>query len=236
MTSRFLPIIKANAQYDIDGTLPLVLNGNVPLSRVLVLCRNYRRRGIVSFFVEGLPRLLHVDLQRSGGAFLNSLKGAADNDKATSKVSAHSRREWNAQEEYEDDFLYVFFLMQEFFPVERERNVDALIERYTAVVDGAPDARLDVCKAFEEKDEDLFDQALQQLLMQHESYYRNGALKGSVLEEDWATEGQLCVEGLALLRLAEIQGFSIQNDYLGVPSAARQSVHVAYSTDAWKSP
>src|SRR5258705_3725100 len=86
MTSRFLPIIKANAQYDIDGTLPLVLNGNVPLSRVLVLCRNYRRRGIVSFFVEGLPRLLHVDLQRSGGAFLNSLKGAADNDKATSKA------------------------------------------------------------------------------------------------------------------------------------------------------
>src|SRR5262245_36792036 len=122
MGSKTLSLIRANAAFDIDGTLPLVISGDASLERVRIFCRNLRRKGICSLFLEGLPQLLHRDLQRSGAAFLHVLISASDAEKVTSDaapfydavacgdfdtargISRHSRNTWNPNEEYEDDF------------------------------------------------------------------------------------------------------------------------------------
>src|SRR5262245_34873397 len=129
MTSRILPIIRANAEFDIAGTLPLLVRGAASLDRTKIFCRNLRRKGICSLFVEGLPELLHADLQKSGAAYLYALQSSEDAAKVTSDagpfydaiasgdnitardISRRSRPTWNSNEEYEEDFLYVWFLM-----------------------------------------------------------------------------------------------------------------------------
>lgn len=254
MTSRMLPVIRVNAESDIEGTLPLIIRGDVQIERVLIFCRNYRRRGICYLFLEGLPGPLHTDLQRSGAVFLHFLKGAKDTDKITSKaapffdaiackdfvtarqISRHSRQTWNQEEEYEDDFLYVFFLMKKFFLAGTEQEVRAIIRHYEDVLEGVNDMRLDLCKSFIENDSQAFEEALHALLTQHEEYYQRGMNRDEILEEEWATEGQFFVEGLALVRLAEIQGFRTEKNYLFIPSIAIENAPTFFNPDAWKNP
>jgi hypothetical protein len=48
-----------------------------------------------------------------------------------------------------------------------------------------------------------------------------------------ATVGRLCVEGLALVRLAERQGMPTREGYLHVPSVAREPFAGAVRADSW---
>jgi hypothetical protein len=252
MTSAMLPIIRASAEFDIEQMLPLVITGKIQLERILGFCRNYRRRGICSLFWEGLPQLLHRDLQKSGAAFSYFLKTVRNTEKITSKaapffdalacrdfdtareLSRNSRHSWNQEEEYEDDFLYVFFVMKKFFLDGTDQEMWAILSRYEDLLDGADDARLDLCKSFLENDDSTFAEALNALITQHEEYYRRGIERDEILEEEWATEGQLFVEGLALVRLAEVQGFRTDRNYLFIPSIAIDHAPVGFDADSWK--
>jgi len=254
MTSGMLPIIKLNAELDLRGTLPLIINHNADLERVMVFCQNYRRRGICSLFLEGLPRLLHGDLQRSGTAFLHGLLTATNEEKITSKaapffdavackdfrtareIARHSRHIWNEQEEYEDDFLYVFFLMSKFFLEGTRLELNAIIERYVMLLDGAMDVHCAICKSFFENDSYAFEASLSELLSQKEDYLKCGMNRDEIPEEEWVTEGLLSVEGIALVRLAEIQGFKTGNNYLFVPSIVLENPKIIYEQDSWKGP
>lgn len=54
------------------------------------------------------------------------------------------------------------------------------------------------------------------------------------MEEESSTEGNLSVEGLALVRLAEHKGLKTERDYLHVPSTARKGGRIAFSPDGWR--
>lgn len=252
MTSRMLPIIRLNAQYDLDNLLPFVIRGNAKKELIDSICYNYRVKGICSFFMEGLPRVLHSNLQKSGAAFLHFLTLAKDAEKITSKaapffdaiackdfdiarqIGVYSRQTWNHEEEYEDDFLYVFFLIKKFFLDAEDKEGISIIKDFEAVLEGAHSARLDICKAFVDHDEQAFDQALNSLIMEHEEYYRSGAERDEIIEEEWATEGQLFIEGLSLVRLAERIGFWTQENYLFIPSLARKDLSIVFEPNSWK--
>lgn len=254
MTSAMLPIIRANAEYDLKNVSPFVIRGNMKKKFIDLMCRAYRTKGICSFLLEGSTQQLHMNLQKSGAAFLHYLMRAQDAEKITSRakpffdavasgdfgndrdIATYSRGTWNQAEEYEDDFLYVFFLIKKFFLNADEEECGGLIDDFERVVEGADSLRLDVCKAYSDQDEQSFDEALNSLILEHQDYYQGGFERDEILEEDWATEGQIFIEGLALVRLAERLGFYVQKDYLLVPSLARMEVKIAFGQDTWINP
>jgi hypothetical protein len=254
MGSRVLSMIRANAAFDLDGTLPLVVNGEANLDRVHVFCRNFRRRGICSLFLEGLPQLLHTDLQRSGSAFLHVLRSAPEADKITSsagpfydsvacvdldtarEISRYARNTWNPEEEYEDDFLYVTFLMKMFFLDADNEDLSSIVQRYKVLGAEAGDPRFDICASFLENDNSRFERALDRLIRNYDEHYKTGMKRDEILEEEWATEGQLFVEGLALVRLAWIHGFYTETNYQFIPSLVIDTQFNGLNPDSWKSP
>ena len=253
MTSRFLPVFRENADVEIEALAPLVAV-DPTRKQVEQLCRDYRRRGICGLFLEGLPRLLHADLQRSGTAWLHFLRSAPDAAKVTApgdgffaaaacldttaagEIARQSPAAWREGEEPEDDFLYVRFLMQRAFLGASCAETTTALERYETVLAGAPDLRFELCRALADGDAERFDESLGGLVAERELYYREGAASEDILEEEWATDGQLFVEGLALVAIAERLGLPTAEDYLFIPSIARPSRPTAFDADAWRSP
>lgn len=254
MSSRMLSLIRANAVFDANGTLPLVINGDVQLERVRVFCHNLRRRGICSLFLEGLPLPLHADLQRSGAAYLHVLRGASEADKITSdagpfydsvacadfetarEIAHYSRDNWNEEEEYEDDFLYVFFLMKRFFLGAASDELRQIVQQYEALVVETGEARFDICVSFLEDDSSRFDRALDALIRNYDLHYRTGMDRDEILEEEWATDGQLFIEGLALVRLARLRGFRTEANYQFMPSLVIDTSCNIFNPDSWRNP
>ncbi len=254
MTSRMLPMIWANASMEIEESLPMMAGGRVDPRRVLSFCRSYRRRAISSLFLDGQTGPFYDDLQRSGTAFREFLETAADDSKVTSQsvplmdaivagdeetaaaIARHSRVTWNPDYEYEDDFLYMTFLMGRFFLDHDISALDSTLARYETVLDGGEDVRLDLCRAIMEGDDDAFDEALLTLLDSHGRQYREGMEADELIEDDWATEGYLCIEGLALVRLARRGGINPDWNYRFVPSIVHQGQASSFDANSWKSP
>ncbi|MCI0640691.1 MAG: immunity 49 family protein [Gemmataceae bacterium] len=247
-----LPIIIENAEFELDVLLSTVVDGRASHHEVLVFCHDFRLRGICSLFLDGVPEQLHNDLQRSGRAFLHFLRSADEAKKITSKAEpffdaiackdldgaaeiAHlSRHTWNKEEEYEDDFLYVHFLIMLFFLKATDDELRSILKRYVEVLEGGEDIRLDICSALLEKNEEQFDAALSALLAERQNRVRERVLKDTILEEEAVTVGRFSIEGLALLNLAEIRGLATGEEYPLVPSVARRGFPKKFDAEAWK--
>jgi len=247
-----LPIIIQNAELELDSLLRSAVAGRAGLHEILALCHDYRLRGICRLFLDGVPEQFHRDLQRSGRAFLHFLRSANDAQKITSKadpffdalacndlggaaeIARLSRHSWNAEEEYEDDFLYVLFLMKLFFLDAKDDELDLLLKRYVEVLEGGTDIRLDVCKALGEKNEEEFNGALHGLLTERDDKVRERVFKETILEEEAVTVGRLSVEGLALLKLAEIRGLRTAEDYPMAPAIARRGFPGDVDAEGWR--
>ena len=254
MASRMLSIIRANAAFDVSGTLPLVVAGDARLGRVLVFCRNLRRRGICSLFLEGLPLSLHADLQRSGAAYLHVLRSATEEEKITSRagpffdsvacqdlntareIARYSRLSWNQEEEYEDDFLYILFLMKKFLLGADDTELGSIAQRYAELAAETGDPRSDICSSFLESGNLRFDSAFSELIRSYGDHYETGIDRDEILEEEWGTEGSFFVEGLALIRFAQIQGFQTEANYRFIPSLAIDTRSGTLSLDSWRNP
>lgn len=254
MTSQFLPVFKSNAVFELAEMLPAIVDGDADFLTVIHFCRNYRIKGICTLFMDGVPKGLHLDLHKSGRAFLYSLKNMKDADKVTSKgqpffdaiasndlecareIAKHSRLTWNNEEEYEDDFLYVFFLMKHFFLGGTDTENESIIQRYDQLLAGETDVQFDLCRAFFCKDNALFEKTLDQFLIERKKRFKKLVSTDSIPEEVAATEGNFCCEGLALVKLAETKGFKTQNKYLFIPSVARADVSISFDQEDWRNP
>jgi hypothetical protein len=252
MKSNMLPIIRSNAEYDIGKVLPFILQGNLKQKYIDLLCRSYRRRGICSFFLDGTPKDLLQNLQKSGSAYLYYLRLRKDkvqvlskasaffdaiacNDFSTANGIAHSMQcVWNKDEEYEDDFLYVCFLLQKFFLDVDSQNYADTMNRFESVLEGGESARFEMCRAFIDKDDKLFSKALKTMAKEHAEHYKEGRKYEYILEEEWATEGQLFIEGLALIHLAERLEMATDKNYALIPSLVRAEVETVYGPETWR--
>jgi hypothetical protein len=105
--------------------------------------------------------------------------------------------------------------------------------RWTKVLEGAPDARLDVSRALFTRDSNAFDQAVQEYLESVKRHYARLEQKELLLDEEIATEGKVSIEGLALVTLAQRLGLTTRPDYLFVPSLALPRAPLTLAADAW---
>lgn len=252
MTSKFLPVFVDNALAENEELLPEVLSARCPLGTILTFCSNFRIAGIGDLFLTATPRTFHQRLHQSSRAFAHFLSRADEAGQRTSKalpffdaiacgdlegaglIARDARHTWAQGEEYEEDFLFVEFLMRHFFLRASPADSQALLTRYAKALQDAEDIRLELCRALLGKDEEAFGQALEQFLSEREDHYEALAEDESVTDEVRFTEGLLSVEGLALVRLAESQGLATEEDYLHIPSIARELPAAELPPDSWR--
>ena len=143
-------------------------------------------------------------------AFLDAV--AAHHLSLAREIATLSIDTWRPSWEYEDDFCYYFFLQHLILrdPAVESELRDILI-RFDKVVGKGDSPRLDICRALLNRNGDAFHASLVALMEQRREELQN--LLERMLEPDpktcvcWA-RSFVSIEGLALLRIAELQGIT----------------------------
>lgn len=249
--SSTMAILK-NCGIAIEDLLSPVLSGAVDHRAMLYFCTMFRRIGIAHHFSTGTTAHFYGSLFNSGRAYLAYLEQCDEDDKCTSRatpffdaaacrddegaknIATLARRTVNPVE-YEEDFLYVDFLMSLFFREETPDKLKATLDRYEAVLAGDEDTRLFICQALFEKDQGKFDDSLHRFLEELELANEEAMEKESMDPDHALTTAKLSVEGLALVVLAQKAGLSVEDDYLYIPSSvSRAFLPQLPDADAWK--
>lgn len=129
---------------------------------------------------------------------------------------------WQPPREYEDDFCYAQLIAELVKPSPVKQRVEALLEQYEQYLAGDACPRLDLCRALYEGDQLAFDGSFESLLAQRELAIEADKARGQLEEPEVLALRAIYIEGLAMLRLAEARGLTIQHEYLFCPSIARQ--------------
>ncbi|AKQ64714.1 hypothetical protein A176_001626 [Myxococcus hansupus] len=254
MSNKFLPIFVSNARYANQKLLPRLLQGNGSPADVLEFCSNQRRMGIGALLLVGDVETFQSHLSRSGKAFL-ALAFTAEGtssialsrmvpffDALTARdmhvardVATRAPRSMQSGLEYEEDFLYFRFLMDHCILGRSDVDARACLERFESVLEGSEEPRLEVCQALLARDGPRLEDAVQRLASTRLQRYVRLREQGRLLQEEWAMDAKLCVEGLALLFLAEELGMGMpRGESSGLPSVARLQASLSEPADAWR--
>ncbi|WP_437274746.1 hypothetical protein WME90_26205 [Sorangium sp. So ce375] len=252
MSSAYLEAYIDNATSYIERGVSALIQGSLSWTGAQQLCAAFRQRAVCTLLLLGQVRRFQQDLMRSGGAFLYYLPRAPEDEKITSqakplldaigagawgcasRIAAHSRMAWNADREYQEDFLYIEFLMQHFFLGASPAESEATLARCEAALQGADRTRLDICLAFVKGDEGLLDSSLRALLDRRADNVEGAIARGALPEEVWSWLRYFSSEGLALLRLADEKGFRLSGTYQHVPEVARRAAPLPFDPDVWR--
>ena len=151
--------------------------------------------------------------------FLDAI--AAQDFGAARQIAALSPREWQRGHEYEDDYCYAQIVHGLIAPPGSGPDFGPLFARFETVLDGAPDARLDVTRALANRDQPAFESAFEALVARRTAQIEADRARKRIEDPPVIAERQVYVEGLAMLRIAERLGLSTQTEYLYCPSIAR---------------
>ena len=252
MSSAYLESYIKNAQFSLQRLLSRLLSGGIDWHGIQEICTYFRQRGVCSLLLYGVAQPFYINMMQSAGAYLYYLQRVGDEHKVTSQVKPffdaigggfwncaeaianYSRLSWNGDYEYEDDFLYVLFLLKYFFLDSIDGECEGIIARFEEVSGGADGARLDICKAFLTADNALFEEMIHVLLDQRVEEVEKMIARNELPEEVWSWIRYFSSEGLALLRLAERRGFATGETYLHVPDSVRAEASFPFDSDAWR--
>ena len=245
--------VKASAM-GIADALPILLTTPKPaLDLTLYVSERYRRMAVGFLLMNGTPEDFFEHLFKSGRCLLYFLDANDDAPKVTSKaepffdaitcndiaganlIAARSRLTWNPAKEYEDDFLYVLFLIQRFFQRAATGTLLATLRRWEDVLEGGKDLRLGVCKALLAADQRGFDAAIEAWIEATQAGYERLRKREQLNPDEAATTVNVSTELLAWLRLAAEAGLRTAPSYPMAPDTARlfQLAHYP-APDAWK--
>lgn len=180
------------------------------------------------------PRFLCATQEFS---FVDAL--AAGQPDLAMEIARLAARRHDAAFEYEDDFLLHHFLHQLLLTVRGAGSADlrALLERWEAVLEGGSDTSLDACRALLHQQAQAFDEALQATVDARLLKFQKLPRDSGPNDELRKTEGVMFMNGLAMLRLAELLGMDTRREYSTLPSLARIPVgQPAPPPSAWMTP
>lgn len=146
---------------------------------------------------------------------------AAGAEPIAREIAAQSATSWLEGEEFEDDFHYgrvLHALLQE---NEGALGVETRLSDLARSAGPEEAPRLKVCQALVERNSDAFDKALRALIDERAAWFQ--ARVGGLAPENssFETDRFVFIEGLALVRLAELRGLRVEEEYLFLPSLAR---------------
>lgn len=251
MTAIFLSTAIENSEHVLPRGIRRASKGPLELDEVHQVCTLFRQLGVASLFVEGQADPYHRCAMQSASLYLNQLRQQPEDAKVTSfikpwfdaaassywdaakLIAQASRATHNPKREYEDDFLYAWFLMQHAALDAPRAETEPILDRYSAVLEGAHDLRLDICRALLEDDPSGFETALADLLQDREERVNAMIDRGSISGDAASWVRSFALEGMALLSIAERQGMGPGPRFLHCPDIARGGSPYVFSPNAW---
>lgn len=230
-----------------DDDYDLTVLGDIALE----VGRKFRALGIMGLLATGDDSHLHDNLRLSGEYRVDYLQRvvaaqrydlhhhvrgrvnpvvdliAAGENSLLASLMALSPSEHHPQREYLPDHCYVNLLaafslsMADADSFDRASATTSL-EQYEQWLDGETDPRFEICSAFANNDETAFLDAFHMLLAQrleHIEEHRATDLDDAII----AAERFIFVEGLALLRIARLRSFTVDQDFALCPRSALTS-------------
>ena len=181
------------------------------------------RSGLIRVFL--LQKSTQEDKKLSRFCKLTKVNGffdsvAANRFDVAEKITVLSPQKWIERYEYEDDYCYILFLHNMIRGGEKSLK-EKIIYRFEKILEGESSPKYDVCYALFKQDNQYFDDAFSDLIdlwtdeieFQKKSISRN--------EVEFAAARHIYIEGLALLRIAEMVGIETQDEYQYCPKEAR---------------
>lgn len=164
----------------------------------------------------------HLALSRTR-AFLDAL--VAGSLAVARDIAVLSPEDWNRDWEYEDDFCFYWLLhgivkQPQAFPT---AATPALLHRYEQSLQGGESVHLDVARALCARDGGAFADALRALLAAEQKQIEGDRSSAAVHERNilfWP-KSRISIEGLALLKVAELLGMPVPDDLPLCPALAR---------------
>jgi hypothetical protein len=212
---------KLSACFQALGICHLLETGNtVQFQENLVRSGQARRYFLRRSQAEGNQKDRHLAISRSE-AILDTL--AAGHLDLAGEVVRLSRATWDPAGEYEDDYCYYRFihLIVQSPNALPEQDLQDLAARFEKALEGAGAARLEICKAMLARSREEFRPALEELLQQHQD--AADAKRALIVDSGFLfwPRSFVCVEGLALLKIAELVGMPIDEELPLCPEMSR---------------
>ncbi len=162
------------------------------------------------------------DFFRAAGHYEPVLAGIAAADYGSVHLLATLSSPAVSPNEYPDDWCYAQILFR-LAAVSPPASADykPLVDEYRQALDGADCPRLDVACALITQDQDDFDQAFSEFLDEVEDGIDAAIERGQHETPIVFAERAVCIEGLAMLRLAIKHGLTTARNYEYCPSLAR---------------
>jgi len=160
------------------------------------------------------------------GAFLDVV--AAGDFVRAKEIADLTPRTFQHPREDEDDFCYAQILHRLSGSLIREAELVQLLNRFEDSLDGEASMRLDLCKALVFRDQRQFDESFNRLLTERQLKFETKRKRGQVEEPEIVAERYVCIEGLALLRIAQSRDLKTDAEYLFCPSIARVSIETPF--------
>ncbi len=251
MWSYYLEAYISDSTEDLNEIVPIMQKKGLDRNGINKLGVSFRQRGACTFLHTEIPQPFFINFMQSASACLSYLKTADDNHKVTSEggfydavgigfwdcaqeIARESRMTWNPSYEYEDDFLFVLFLMKYFFLGADQAECQQIIDRHEAAAEGQDQEHRDICLSFLNKDHLLFEKAIHSILEKRQETVEKMIENETMGEESWSWLRHFSREGLALLKLADKTGLQTGQDYLHVPELLRKGPEFDFDFNAWK--
>ncbi|WP_164001870.1 immunity 49 family protein [Pyxidicoccus caerfyrddinensis] len=137
--------------------------------------------------------------------------------------------------EYEEDFLFSQFLRQLLGYPRAPDALHRVLARWEEVLEGGADPRREACQSLLEKDADGFRAAFEALLRERKREFSEYGRRLDFDAEVGATTGKIYMDGLALLRVAELEALPPLPALEQVPPLARVPLGTPLpAADAWR--
>lgn len=162
-----------------------------------------------------------LDHHRSAGWYSALMDALAAGDLGLAgSIAKLTPEDFRPGHEYEDDFCYVQLIHNLIGSGTKESRL--LLEEFETYLEGEPNTRLSLMQSLLPGDQSGFEKAFEELLQDHERAIAAEIARGRFEDIHVNADRRIFVEGLAILRLAEMRGLTTQYEYLFCPSIARQ--------------
>lgn len=243
-------LVEKAAGLTLEQAVPMLQRRTPDARKAAGFCRLYRRIAIARLLSSGTPGDFFTWLVMGAQAFLHWASGTPEERKIGSlshpffdavaagahdlarAIAAASAQAWRQGEEYEDDFLYLRFLMDHLGL--RSSGAGSVLDRLeTLAEDGDP--RVDVCRALLARDGRRFANGVEGLEASWLAETREAAERDMLSPDDAATTAHVSTELLALLEGARLAGLPLEEEYRLAPSNARRlDLARLPGPDAWR--
>lgn len=206
------------------GICYLLENADVDQFRENLVRSGYARRYFLrKSLEEGNDRDRHLSLGWTK-ALLDSV--AAGHLRLARDIINLSIETWEPNWEYEDDFCFYQFLQQVVMNPDYLSNpeLEEILARFERALEGGDSLRLEVCKALLRREGGNFSAALYELMQEKQEMHdeqRERMLEPGPSTYVFWPRSFVSVEGLGLIKIAEVVGIKIDEDFPLCPRIAR---------------